>query len=256
MYSEHKQAIAQTFDRAASQYEHYAHLQRQVGHTLITFAQQCCPELLVQTHTRQQTLLDAGAGTGYFSRYWQSRGFTVTALDIAAQMLCLAKQNRSARYYQIGDIEALPYDRPTFDWGFSNLALQWCETLAGSLSQLKRCCTKGVMFTTLLDGSLAELSTSFQQLDGTSRVNTFLTDAQVKLALRQHSYDYQICTHQLHYDTLLPLLRDLNGVGAGYQFGIKGCPLTKSKLAQLETHYRALYGELCVSYTVWYGVLY
>ena len=58
-----KQAVAQAFGRAAAHYEQHAQLQRQSGEALLALAPAIGPQLL-----------DAGCGTGWFSRYWRDRG--------------------------------------------------------------------------------------------------------------------------------------------------------------------------------------
>ena len=71
-----KQAVADAFSRAAVSYESAAQLQRDVGEHLIS--------MVAETHQAAGlSLLDAGCGTGYFSRRWRDMGKQVTALDLS-----------------------------------------------------------------------------------------------------------------------------------------------------------------------------
>ncbi len=76
-----KQAVADAFSRAAISYENAAQLQREVGEELLSLA---APYLNIR---REGRCVDAGCGTGYFSRYWRAQGKMVVALDISEGML-------------------------------------------------------------------------------------------------------------------------------------------------------------------------
>ncbi|MFP3632215.1 methyltransferase domain-containing protein, partial [Burkholderia sp. SIMBA_045] len=78
-----KQAVARAFGRAASHYDAHAALQRLSGDALLALAP-------AQSGLQ---LLDAGCGTGWYSRLWRERGKQVTALDLSPQMLQQARDN-------------------------------------------------------------------------------------------------------------------------------------------------------------------
>ena len=162
-----KTAIARAFAKAAPHYEHHATLQKTVGHTLLDFAN-------LKTDTVKH-IFDAGAGTGYFSRYLRQHGFHVTAGDIAPAMLTEAKRKASADHYVVCDIESIPFEDKQFCASFSNLAIQWCAVLSQALNHLCRISREKVIFTTLVAGSLSELATSSQLLDGHRHSNNFLS---------------------------------------------------------------------------------
>lgn len=69
-------------------------------------------------------LLDAGCGIGVFTRFYASRGFSVTAFDLTDTALKITKKslelnNLKADIYQ-GSVEALPFDDNSFDYIVSN----------------------------------------------------------------------------------------------------------------------------------------
>ena len=123
-----KQAVAQAFGRAADGYERYADFQRYSGERLMA--------LLPPSEVG--SVLDAGCGTGWFSRRWREKGHQVIALDLSPGMLAQARRDASAQHYLLGDIEALPLQRHSVDISWSNLAVQWCDSLAQGIRELHR----------------------------------------------------------------------------------------------------------------------
>lgn len=123
-----KQAVASAFSRAAGSYDAAAALQRDVGERLLGMG---------SAHPGER-LLDAGCGTGYFSRLWRERGMQVTALDLAPGMLDVARQRQAAHHYLLGDIEQVPLPDAAMDICFSSLVVQWCSDLPAALAELYR----------------------------------------------------------------------------------------------------------------------
>ncbi len=170
-----KSAIAAAFSRAATRYDAAAQLQRKSGEDLLDIAR-CLmnndtnipfafeadtllaadPRALMvglrssgrtpwppSGHFKDkgyndygQSVLDAGCGTGCFSRYWRNLGKEVIALDLSEAMLHQAKHQQSADIYLLGDIEHIPLLNKKIDICFSNLVMQWCHSLATALAEL------------------------------------------------------------------------------------------------------------------------
>ncbi len=252
MHAIDKAAIANRFSRAAKSYDGAAELQREVGYTLVSKSPK---------NTGLQ-VLDAGCGTGYFSQYWLGRCNQVIALDFAEGMLRQAKDKGTASHYIQGDIEHLPLPDASVDIVFSNLALQWCSNLATALKELYRVTRSGgvVLFSTLAESSLSELSEAWQQVDNGVHINAFLSVSEISNAidtvgarrclLQQH-------THTSTYPDVISLMRDLKGIGAthlhqGRQHGLTG----RQRLAALQTAYPKQNGRLMLSYHCLYGVIY
>lgn len=136
-----KQAVASAFSRAAGSYDAAAALQRDVGERLLGMG---------SAHPGER-LLDAGCGTGYFSRLWRERGKQVTALDLAPGMLDVARQRQAAHHYLLGDIERVPLPDAAMDICFSSTVVQWCSDLPAALAELYRVTRPGgaILFSTL-----------------------------------------------------------------------------------------------------------
>lgn len=226
----HKQAIARAFGRSASCYDRFADFQRECGERLLA---------RVAQHPGDE-VLDAGCGTGYFSRRWQTLGKRVTALDLSEAMLAQAREHNSAASYRQGDIERLPLPDASVDIGFSNLAIQWCDSLPQALAELYRVTRPGgvIAFSTLAAGSLDELRRAWHRLDGSRRVNRFLPAAAIEDACRRYRYQLTAAPTTCFFPDVLSLMRSLKGVGATWlhEGRAAGC-LSRGRLAALAERY-------------------
>lgn len=225
-----KQAVALAFGRAAGGYDRFAELQRYSGEQLMALL----PD------SPAGTVLDAGCGTGWFSRRWREQGHQVIALDLSSGMLAQARRDATAHHYLLGDIEALPLRAQCVDISWSNLAVQWCSDLAQGLRELCRVTRPGgrVLFSTLAEASLHEVRHAWQALDHYQHVNTFLSEAAIQqagagLALRLHSE-----TVEQHFPDVLSALQSLKGIGATHiHQGRASGLLTRQRLHQLAQHW-------------------
>jgi 2-polyprenyl-3-methyl-5-hydroxy-6-metoxy-1,4-benzoquinol methylase len=72
-------------------------------------------DVLARSELSGRRLLDAGCGTGLFSRMAVDRGARVTSMDVGEQLLAeVAKKCASERV--VGDLLALPFDDESFDF--------------------------------------------------------------------------------------------------------------------------------------------
>lgn len=252
-----KQAIAEAFGRAAKHYDKAAAFQRQVGHLLL--------DKLPPLNPAGSRALDLGCGTGYFSEQLQHKGYEVCAADLSLKMLEQAQQRcgQSVSYLE-ADAENLPLENHQFDIAFSSLALQWCEDLSVPLNELKRVVKPGglILFTTLAEGSLYELSDSWRQVDQYQHVNEFLSQKAIKLALAQaglanHALEFTPIT--MYYNSAVELMKDLKGIGATHLQQARKAGLAGRRTIQaLESAYdefRNENGQLPATYQVCFGVI-
>ncbi|KFK95087.1 MULTISPECIES: malonyl-ACP O-methyltransferase BioC [unclassified Serratia (in: enterobacteria)] len=247
--SVNKQAVASAFSRAAQSYDAAALLQREVGERLLGMG---------LNHPGQQ-LLDAGCGTGYFSRRWRELGKQVTALDLAPGMLAFARQRQAAEAYLLGDIEQIPLPTAAVDISFSSLVVQWCSSLPRALAELYRITRPGgvILFSTLAAGSLHELGDAWQQVDGERHVNDFLPLAQIAAACGDYRHHLQSVWQTLEYPDVMALMRSLKGIGATHLHqGREAGLLSRQRLAALQAAYPRQRGQFPLSYHLVYGVIY
>ncbi|MCC3700966.1 malonyl-ACP O-methyltransferase BioC [Rouxiella badensis] len=246
-----KKAVADAFSRAAHSYEGAAELQRQSGDTLMAMA-------ALQDATLGEKVLDAGCGTGYFSRRWRELNKNVTALDLSEGMLARARELNSADVYLPGDIERLPLADNSVDITFSNLAVQWCNALPRALEEMVRVTRPGgiVLFSTLAENSLLELSQAWMKVDGRPHVNKFLTPDKIAEACAPYTHHVEFSQHTSLFPDVMSLMRSLKGIGATH---IKGGRLGglggRERLALLDNHYVRRDGMLPLTYRLVYGLI-
>ncbi|MCU6378289.1 malonyl-ACP O-methyltransferase BioC [Morganella morganii] len=249
-----KAAVAAAFGRAAGHYDTVAHLQQKTGHHLRQLTTQALSApLLSELHG-----LDAGCGTGFFSEQWKIDCRSVTAFDLSPEMLAHARQQQRATRYVQGDIEQLPFADNQFDFCFSNLAVQWCDSLAEALAGLVRVTRPGgvVAFSTLLSGSLDELNQAFARVDSNRHANGFLSREAVSAACQPYRHTLSDVCYRLSFDSLPALLHSLKGIGATHVHQGRAAGLmTRNKLIQLANHYPAEDGAFPLSYLIQYGVI-
>jgi malonyl-CoA O-methyltransferase len=205
MTAVNKQAVAGAFGRAAATYDRFAELQRLSGQRLMQEAGERTPD----------RVLDAGCGTGFFSHLWRQRGSQVTALDLSREMLAQARAAGAAHRYLSGDIEALALPDACFDLVWSNLVVQWCGDLARGLRELLRVTRPGgrVAFSTVCDGSLAELTQAWRAVDVYAHTNRFPTLQQIIAASGGRLADFHVERVTLDFTDALSAMRSLKGRG-------------------------------------------
>ncbi len=243
-----KTAVAAAFGRAASGYDKHAHFQRESGQQLIAMLGDISPS----------QVLDAGCGTGWFSRYWSQRGADVTGLDLSVAMLEQASLQSPAIEFLCGDIEALPLPDACVDLAWSNLAIQWCADLRQALSELCRVTRPGghVAFTTLAAGSLCELHQAWQAVDQHSHGNHFLSRQAIDDACRGWQCQINTVTVRERWVDVLSAMRSLKGIGATHlHAGRASTTLTRQQLQALSLAWPQEAGEYLLSYQLIVGVI-
>lgn len=244
-----KPAIARAFGRAAGSYDRFAVLQQACGDELLSCVAEC----------DGARVLDAGCGTGYFSRRWRARGKEVIALDLSAAMLRHAAQQDAAHQYVQGDIEHLPLRDGCVDICFSNLAVQWCDDLPRAIASFYRVTRPGgvIAFSTLAQGSLHELAQAWRELDGSRRVNAFLPFSGIEEACRP--YRHRLRRQQLtcRFPDVLAVMRSLKGIGATWlHHERERTTLTRTRLSALARGYPQRQAQFPLTYQIIYGVIY
>lgn len=222
-----KIALAESFSKAAETYDQVAHLQRKIGDNLIAES-----PWLIKTQSDSKRLLDVGCGTGYFlpslpklveeahhSCGFQNNDFQTVAIDLAEGMVRHARNHHAEAGFVVADMESLPFSADTFDVIFSSLAMQWSEDLSKVLSDCWRIVKPGggVYFSTLLDGTLRELASSWAAADDYQHVNRFMTKAALSDIVETAGFSEQVIVTesiQLQYDDVRGLTNELKKLGA------------------------------------------
>ncbi len=235
-----KRAVAQSFSRAAQQYDQVAQLQMQVGAQLLAMLDQ-----QVQT----AVTLDIGCGTGNLTRHLQPFCDTLIALDFAPGMLQYARAHHGQRIHHFicADADALPLAENSVDRVFSNFALQWSESLPRLLQNLFAVLRPGgqLIFSIPGENTLRELQQAWQQADPAHRhVNEFLALETVRTALQQAGFRIDCAEAEprvMRYRSVRELTHELKTLGAHIVNGERNRQLTgKRALAAMLQAYEQL----------------
>jgi malonyl-CoA O-methyltransferase len=207
-----KNAIAQSFSRAASTYDEVADLQRDVGEQLLR---------KLQPDSGVKRVLDLGCGTGYFTEALQQKfpQADIVGLDLAEGMVRFAQARHLDKFnWLCGDAEQLPLADESVDVIFSSLALQWCENMPRVLAELRRVLKPGgqLLFSTLGPRTFHELKSAWQQVDDNVHVNRFYEPEMLcaQLQAEMQLRDFVRVEHVLEFASLPELTRSIKALGA------------------------------------------
>jgi malonyl-CoA O-methyltransferase len=257
-----KQRVRAAFNRAASNYDRAAVVQREIGKRLL--------ERLTLTRLNPMWILDIGAGTGAIGcalsrRYRRAQ---IIDLDIAEHMLDEARRATpylarwfGKRAFICGEAEQLPLDTARFDLVLSNLTLQWCNDPDRVFAECRRVLRPGglLMFSTLGPDTLKELRASWSGVDGYTHVHGFIDMHDLGDALMRNGFSDTVMEREdltVTYRQVADLMRDLKTIGAHNSAAARAPGLTgKDRLETVMANYE-LYrrnGLLPATHEVIYG---
>lgn len=252
-YSISKKNIANSFAQAASSYDEYAVLQREVADRLL--AKVSCLQ-------GPERILDLGSGTGYCTEILRSifPEAEIISLDIAEGMLSYARTKNKVDSV-CADAEALPFIEQSFDLIVSSLAIQWCKFYPKLFEDLQRIlCSGGEMYlSTFGTGTLQELKQAWQKVDNYVHVNNFVEKEVLEKCFADCAYSdidiEQSVTHR-YYPSLKSLTRELKAIGAhnmnqGQAKGLGGRQKISSLKRSFEEKYIPGLG-IPVTYDIYY----
>lgn len=255
-----KQLIA-AFNRAATSYDQAAVLQHEVGNRLL--------ERLGGIQLHPQYILDLGAGTGRctFALKKTFKRVQVIAVDIAVNMLRQA-QKRQGFFSKIlcvnGCAENLPLKTHSIDVVFSNLSLQWTDSLEQVFLEVKRVLKpKGLfLFTTFGIDTLKELRQSWATVDRAVHVNAFYDMHIIGDLLLHHGFKLPVMDMELFtltYPDVYQLMGELKAIGAhNVTQGRSKCVTGRLKIKAMVAAYEQFRrdGLVPATYEVIYGHAY
>ncbi|ALO34847.1 malonyl-[acyl-carrier protein] O-methyltransferase BioC [Colwellia sp. MT41] len=227
--------IAKSFGSASKSYDVSARLQRFSGKHLMPW--------LPNRH--DLTVLDLGSGTGFFTDLLAGSYEQVIGLDISTKMLNFAKEHRNKKIIWLeADAHDIPLKDNSIDFIYSNLVIQWFEPLDEAITEMLRVLKPGglLIFTTLVDGTLHELKSSWRQVDDDQHVIDFKTVTELNTLFNNDNGKLveQKCQDIiLEYQNVIHLARELKGLGANHLAQKKNRGLSgKDKWFKMTEHYK------------------
>lgn len=227
--------IAKSFGSASKSYDVSARLQRYSGKHIMPWL----------PNRNNLTVLDLGSGTGFFTDLLASSYEHVIGLDISKNMLNFAKESRNKNILWLeADAHDIPLKDNSIDFIYSNLVIQWFDPLDEAITEILRVLKPGglFIFTTLVDGTLRELKSSWKQVDDDQHVLDFKTVKELNTLFNSEKSKLveQKCQDIiLEYQNVIHLARELKGLGANHLAQKKNRGLSgKDKWFKMTEHYQ------------------
>lgn len=88
--------------------------------------------------TEEDSLLDAGCGSGMFSHIAISTGAHVTGMDAASGLLTVARERNPGYNFLEEDLEAMPFTNEAFDYVTGFNSFQYAGNFSAALAEAKR----------------------------------------------------------------------------------------------------------------------
>lgn len=255
-----KARVRASFNRAAQSYDAAAVLQKLVRDEMF--------DRLDLIKLSPEKVLDAGCGTGHASFALQKRFrlAQVFSLDLAMGMLEKTHMQQPLFSKLFGhkrlicaDIENLPVASTSMDLVWSNLALQWCNDLDKSFTEVARVLkpNKLFMFSTFGPDTLKELRAASN--NGSTHVSRFIDMHDIGDALTRNGFNAPVLDverYTLTYDDVKGVMTDLKAIGAhnatqGRSRGLAGKGFLSNLMAQYEQF--RVDGKLPATFEVIYG---
>jgi malonyl-CoA O-methyltransferase len=247
--------IAKSFGSASNSYDVSSRLQRYTGKHLMSFL----------PNRTDLTVVDLGSGTGFFTDILASKYRQTIGIDISTKMLAFAQENRSKEINWIeADAYHLPFQNNSIDVIYSNLVIQWCDHLDILVKEVLRVLKPGglFIFSTLLDGTLDELKSSWAQVDEEKHVIDFKTHENLEIVFNNAScklLEQKTQNLILEYQSVIHLARELKGLGANHVPKEKGKGLAgKDKWNKMTSSYQDFQepsGIYPATYRVYSGIV-
>ncbi len=103
---------------------------------------------------KNDSLLDVGCGSGYFTRKFADNGLNVTGIDPDPAMIDFANSQNSDIHYIIGNALELPFNKNEFDYSSAITSLCFIDQYQSALAEMWRVSKKGMILGLLNRNSL------------------------------------------------------------------------------------------------------
>lgn len=240
----YKRQLTKRFDRASQSYDFYADFQKIVLERLVSI-------LPVES---ADVVLDLGTGTGQALGVLseQLAPTCMIALDLSPQMLAVASKRSfllKNAYFVCADAEQLPIQDVSCDLVFSSLAIQWCLNPWGLFKELYRVTKPGgyVVFSTLSEGSMPEISQAWLGLDNEDHVHQYMAPETLMDCIKSSGLNLSaslLSDIPMWFDTPESAIYSLKKVGASLIVSDSEKPMSPSKWKAFISEYEKQRHEL------------
>ncbi|MGO3421312.1 MAG: methyltransferase domain-containing protein [Pseudoalteromonas distincta] len=241
-----KKSTQSKFSKAAASYNTHANVQKHAASDLFA--------LIKPGINKNKLCVDLGAGPLVNTHTLQSMFASVVAIDLSLNML----QSSDLTAPKIcADMDNLPLQTNSVDVIYSNFAVQWSANFSALMQSLYNILKPGgrAYISTVVEGSLNEITTAFAALDSNSHINTFDSELHINQSVQNAGFTINSTQKRIYtdkYTTPLKAIASIKAIGATTQnhTNTRQGLLTKSALQKVCSAYPLINNKACVSYHV------
>lgn len=98
---------------------------------------------LISGHTEGKRLLEVGCGTGHWSKFFSTKGYEITGIDISERMVTMAKNKNIARSsFHVMDGHRMSFADNSFDIAAAITTLEFATNPNAMVAEMARCVRK------------------------------------------------------------------------------------------------------------------
>jgi ubiquinone/menaquinone biosynthesis C-methylase UbiE len=128
------------FDNVADRYDRWYDTPR--GAIYDHFEKKVVDKLL-KNHTEGKRLLEVGCGTGHWSKFFSTKGYEITGIDISERMVTIAKNKNIARSsFHVMDGHSMSFADNSFDIAAAITTLEFATAPDTIIAEMARCVRK------------------------------------------------------------------------------------------------------------------
>jgi ubiquinone/menaquinone biosynthesis C-methylase UbiE len=98
---------------------------------------------LLKDHNDGKRLLEVGCGTGHWSKFFSTKGYEITGIDISERMIAIAKDKNIAHSsFNVMDGHSMSFANNSFDIAVAITTLEFAADPEAMIAEMARCVRK------------------------------------------------------------------------------------------------------------------